>query len=394
MMRIRHFFSAFCFLILCHATAWSDEPAKPEAPPDPCVTDLTLEKLDNPPERKTKYEVVEEVRKEKLFDIKAADQKFTALIRIQLPKPYRTRSGVTIGAVSRELWRDSEKHQPLLELQVFPDHQLLRPSSRDSRFGSFSDAFRRMIAQSPEDRIPEEARKELSSPDINLSVITIDPARRTGGVPATERGLLILARTPDEAEWRARQLLLIFDQGFSRPLQMAIFKERVDKCNQLHDLQRKLPVAKKSHEDLVNKIKDYEEFTPDLLAGLKVQQLQMEVDVAGVKARIATCNRLLEKQGLDAERRKQIEDAKIAAEIELSGFEARRAKAAEFVGKVKDRNELATRAAVIEKAISDFNQSIGYLSRLIQSIDEEIAAFDPVRLVDDRVTIHPLEWTQ
>jgi hypothetical protein len=396
-MTPKHIYVAASLLALCCGrTAWSDDPPKAEAAPDPCITDLTLEKLDNPPQRKTKFEVVDEVRKEKLFDIKAADQKFAAFIRIQLPTPsYMARERVQLGYVSNNLWRDSEKHQPFLQLQVFPDYQLLRPSSRDSRFGTFSDAFRRMIAQIPEDRIPEAARKELSSPDINLSVITFDPARRSGGVPETERGLLILGRTPEEAERRARQLLLIFDQGFSRPLQMALFKERVDKCSQLHEQQKKLPVAKKSHEDLVGKIKEYEEFTPDLLAGLKVQQLQMEVDVAGVKAKIATCERLLAKMAMaELERRKPIEDAKIAAEIELSGFEARRAKAAEFVGKVKDRNELATRAAVAEKAVSDSTGYIGYYSRLIRSIDEEIAAFGPVALVDDRVTIHPLEWTQ
>lgn len=386
--------ASLLFALCCGRTARSDDAPKPAPPPDPCVTDLTLEKLGNPPERKTKFEVAEDVRKERLFDIKAADQKFAALIRIKLPKPYQTAEGVIIGGVSSSQWRDSEERRPLLDLQVFPDRHLLRPSSRDPSFGTFSDAFGRMIAQVPTGRVPEEARKELASSEIDRSVIAIDPARRSGGVPQTERGLLILGRTPEEAERRTGQLLLIFDQGFSRPLQMGLFKEREAKCNQLRELQQKLPAAKKSYEVLMGKIKEYEEFTPDLLAGLKVQQLQMEVDVAGVKAKIATCEKLLAKTQGIAERSKPIEEAMIAAEIELSGFEARRAKAAEFVGKVKDRNELAARAAVAENAIGESNQTIGYLSHLIRGIDEEIAAFAPVTLVDDRVTIHPLEWTQ
>jgi hypothetical protein len=373
----------------CHKAAWCDDPPKAEAEPDPCVTDLTLEKLDNPPERKTKYERAEEVWKEKLVDVKAADQKFAALMRIKLPKPNKFEQHAPIGYVANSLWQGREKHLPLLEMQILPDYPAFRAGNPYARWGTFSDAFGRMIAQIPPDRIPEEARTELGSPEINRSVIL---ARRT---EKTERGLLILGRTPQEAERRARQLLLIFDQGFSRPLQMGLFKERGDWCNRLREEEKKLPAAKKSQEDLARMIKEYEEFTPDLLAGLKVQQLQMEVDVAGVKAKIATCEKLLTKMAMvELERRKPIEDAKIAAEIELSGFEARRAKAAEFVGKVKQRNELASKKLVADNAVTTTTQEIDRYTRLIQSIDEEIAAFGPVQLVDDRVTIHPLEWTQ
>ena len=33
------------------STVRADDPPKADNPPDPCITELTLEKLDNPPER-------------------------------------------------------------------------------------------------------------------------------------------------------------------------------------------------------------------------------------------------------------------------------------------------------------------------------------------------------
>jgi hypothetical protein len=112
-----------------------------------------------------------------------------------------------------------------------------------------------------------------------------------------------------------------------------------------------------------------------------------------VKAKIATCEKLLGKME-DPLRRKPIEDAKIDAEIELSGFEARRAKAAEFVAKLKERNDVTSNQVRAGGHMQAQSQLMDQTTRAIQIADEEIAAFGPVRLVDDRVAIHPLEWTQ
>jgi hypothetical protein len=207
--------------------------------------------------------------------------------------------------------------------------------------------------------------------------------------------LHVLGSTAAEAEQRARDLLAILDQGFSRPLQKALFQERLGQCAQLVEARDKLAQVTKSSENLSERRKQYDDFSPDMLPGLRVQQLQLEVDLAGVKAKIVTCEKLLTKMATaELERRKPIEDAKIAAEIELSGFEARRAKAAEFVAQLKERNDVTAR---LDSAVNEMGRQslrIQRATQSIQGIDQELAAFGPVRLVDDRVTIQPLEWTQ
>ena len=99
-----------------------------------------------------------------------------------------------------------------------------------------------------------------------------------------------------------------------------------------------------------DELKSYLDFTPDMLSNLRVQQLQLDVDLAGVKARIAACERLLAQPALKADRRNQIEDLKVAAEIEFSGFEARLAKSNEFIGKVKTKIELLSKLSSADSA--------------------------------------------
>lgn len=366
-------------------TAWCDDPPKVEPPPDPCVTDLTLEKLDNPPERKTKFEVVDEVKKVKLYDIKLIDQKYVASFVVALPAALDNNGrGVSIYL---------EADEELTALQRVLGRPLLAPNySLGQYFGAHSP-LERMISRIPAQRLPAKEQLEfIDSPKLMqfLSFPT-SPQRSSQGAEETFQ---LFAVTPEQAESRIRALLTVFDHGFSRPLQVELLKQRMKYCASLVESNEKVPAASDTADKLAAMLKNYEEYTPDLLAGLRVQQLQMEVDLAGVKARISACDKLLANKDAGKERLRQIEDAKVAAEIELAGFEARRAKSAEFVAKVKERNELTSQFEKASKSAALLRSQRDRLLKSIKGIDEEIAAFAPVRLVDDRVTIHPLEWTQ
>jgi hypothetical protein len=410
MIQTRYLLPAIFLLALGGgAIVWGDEAAKAAAPPDPCVTDLTLEKLDNPPERKTKFERSDEVWKERLTDVKVADQKFVAIVRIKVPE--LKVPGMSPGSPKQfgqmADFGDDEKHKDLISLQYLRGVPLLNPSGYSTSVGgglrrapadpspeTAGLMLKRMLEKIPADRQPAKEYQEFFSGAENFRLFLF-PNRDFR--QSDERRLEILAATGDEAEARARALLLILDQGFSRPLQMGLFKLRTEYCATLRETNDKLAAATKSVQDASAKLKDYEEFTADMLSGLRVQQLQLEVDLAGVKAKIATCERLLKQTPHDAEHRerlKQIEDSKVAAEIELSGFEARRAKSAEFVAKVRERNELTNRSERAQTESREMKRQQAKYTELIHKADEEIAAFGPVTLVDDRVTIHPLEWTQ
>jgi hypothetical protein len=375
--------------LLAATPLWSDEPAaKPEA--DPCETELTEKQLDNPPERKTKFEVVEEALQVKLVDVKAADQKFVAQVRIVLPRhqgdPYVESDRGTLGREATFLRKDAR----FRALMVFSGQQLLYPPQFGGASGqeSAQTSFARMLAEIPEDRaLAREDREFFSSEHINRLVLLAN-------LRSAARELYVLGSTAAEAEARARTLLTIFDQGFSRPIQKELFKLRTELCRDLKAKSALLAAAVMREREIAEKLKAYEEFTPDMLAGLRVQQLQLEVDLAGVRAKLETCEKLLQKLPRDADRRKQIEDAKVSAEIELSGFEARRAKSAEFITKLKDRNTIAASLAQASTDVVVQSNQHGNQLTKVRDIDAELAAFGPVRILEDRVTIHPLEWTR
>lgn len=400
--------------VVSPSVARCDDPPKADAQPDPCVTDLTLEKLDNPPERKTKFEMVEEVWKERLVDVKAADQKFVAVIEIVLPanvgEPFKDEAKPSLVGRTATYLLTHERAREFTALQSFRGRYFLNPWRLNHRSAfnlpsdqqltserSSADALKRMLAQIPEERQPaKELREFFTASESNRLLISppFDTESSDPNLSQFERHLRLLGTSPEEAEERARAFLSILDLGLSRPVQVALFKERVKHCASLAETNEKILATSTSSEKLTAMLKSYDEYTPDLLAGLRVQQLQMEVDLAGVKARISACDRLLANKDVGKDRLRQIEDAKVAAEIELAGFEARRAKAAEFVSKVKERNELTSKLEQAQRTTSGLRIEQDRFVKWIKGIDEEIAAFAPVRLVDDRVTIHPLEWTQ
>jgi hypothetical protein len=118
------------------------------------------------------------------------------------------------------------------------------------------------------------------------------------------------------------------------------------------------------------------------------------VDLAGVKARIAACDRLLANAALKPERRSQIEDLKVTAEIEFAGFEARLTKSNEIISRLKTKVDLLSKLTTAEAEQKKARSKSGYLEEEIRFIDAAIRAYAPLALVDNKITIQPLEWTQ
>jgi hypothetical protein len=260
-----------------------------------------------------------------------------------------------------------------------------------------------MLAQIPPERQPDEEMKQFFTAQLAPYYVffaipgpSSDPrvARRTGS--SERRGLKtihVLGATRDQAEARAKALLTILDQGFSRPIQIGLFQIRGEMCRQYRDSQEKVEAAKKEYQTLQAEFKEYAEFPSDTLAGLRVQLFQWDAELAGLQAKIEACDKLL-SAGAAGDRRQQIEEAKVAAEIELAGCTARRAKSADFIAKVKRRDELASKR---DEASNRWGLAGGASNNIaggIKVIDEEIETFGPVQVVDDTVIIQPVEWTK
>lgn len=412
-------------LVLGLRIALYGDDAKPEAPPDPCVIDLKLErldKLDNPPQRETKFEESQDPWVANLYDVKVVDQKYIAFIHIRLPhntgSPYSAENGDrNFGRVSHYL--ADEEHKELAGLQlVYPSDPLLTPGVTDFFSGGGRPPFVRrgdgkedrlaigwsgMLAQIPLERQPGEEMKQFFTAPLTPYYVFFalpGPSSSQGfvGRPnlAGRQGIKtihVLGATREQVEARTKALLTILDQGFSRPIQKGLLQIRGEYCQQYRDQQEKVAAAEKEYHKMQAEFKEYADFPADTLAGLRVQLFQWDAELAGLEAKVEACNKLL-AAGAAGERAKQIEEAKIAAEIELAGCKARRAKSADFIGKVKRREELTRQRDEAEGRLGLAHGKVREIAGRIQVIDEEIETFGPVHLVDDTVVIQPVEWTK
>ena len=351
---------------------------------DVTVTDLTEEKLNNPPKREIKFERSKDTFKRKLGkpNPKLFEQKYVANFQVKTPANGHEFRGniVADGDVSR--------------LQYIGEVSLVSPQTTSAP-GKLCESFRRMIKYLPPgETIAKEALEFFADPQTiggmwNISHY-LDMERATPG----GWNIFVLGATPEEAEDRAKALLALLDQGACRPMQLGIFKKRETFCVQLRDQRKSLEATQRTMSAADEELKSYMDFTPDMLPNLRVQQLQLEIDLAGVTARIAACSRLLAQPALKAERRNQFEDLKIAAEIELSGFEARRTKSEEFIGKVKTKIDLLSKHSTAENGQKKVHAAIEGSEQLIRYYERAVRAYAPLPLVDNKVTVQPLEWTQ
>ena len=371
----------------------SDDP-KPDAPPNPCVTDLTLEQLDNPPERKTKYELVEEPTKIPL-NIKLVDQKYAANFDIVLPirsgSPFNPNDRGSERGRSLGILSGSESYRDAVALHSIYGTYVLAPNLGDGNVEPVSKSLERMLARIPAERLP--TKEDLAcflAPECDRLVTTsgLSP------VNVKERHFRILAATPEQAERRARTLLTILDQGFSRPIQLLLHKRREVLCQQLAEHRQKLAAAEQKQQDATAELKKLADYTPDTLPALRVQQFQSEIELTGLRAKVGAYEKLLAKAQQGTPRFQQLDEAKEATEVDLASCEARRVMIGEIIGKVKRLSELAEERAAASAAKALEQTNIQNVARYIQLIDEETIAFGPVRLVDDQVTISEVEWVR
>jgi hypothetical protein len=396
---------------ICLRSAWCDDSPKAEVPPDPCITDLTLEKLDNPPERKTKFERIEQPATMELANVKLVDQRYVAKIRILLPynsgDPYSGLDGNRDFGRESEFLRLGYEPREVTDLQVVYRWPLMSRTRVNLPTSFLAEApsatWQRMLTQIPADRQPAEEQRKFFTAPVVRDFVSVDMPKgdsqfgarfeEHGGKKITYRPFNILAATPEQAEQRAKALLTILDQGYSRPLQLNLFKQRGKFCQEFRESETKLAAIHKEYQSAAEEFKQFSDFPDETLTGLRVQLFQWEAELAGLRAKIEACDKLLKGDGT-AERRKQIEEAKVAAEIELAGCEGRRAKSAEFIDKVKQRSVVKNKRDLAAQQFSETNSRRDQLANGVRMIDQDIDMFGPVRLVDDAVTIQPVEWTK
>jgi hypothetical protein len=354
---------------------------------------LTNEQIENPPKREIKIELLTEPLKRTFNGRYAtlAEQRFMATLQFALPE-----------LVSGDPRAVDSSHK-LYALQYLGDAMLLSPS-RSGSSRTLRESFARFIKETPEDRLPQEARDFFTAEEVNFGFVIVggintsdfrlSSRERESGDGKAMLDIRVLGKTAEQCEQRARALVTMFDYGFSRPLQREILARRDEQAVKFTNYQQDYLRIGEEASALTKSLAAYADLSNEMLTGLQLQQRESEIALAGVKSRLAACEKALAKaqEGASRERTNQIEAAKLAAEFDAADWEARHAKATELVTRVKARIDVSEKLAAANTRLPELRGYLRSYRSTVQRHDRDLLRHAPLPLVDGKIVIQPLEW--
>ncbi len=155
----------------------------------------------------------------------------------------------------------------------------------------------------------------------------------------------IMVPTAERARHAAESVVSAIDLARLYPAYASLIaaKERSDKeLEGWITLRKRTSEELKAYEKELEQYKDFADISREGVVNFFVtQQRLISVDLAGIKARIGLCDKILERrEGLTATRIEQVETVKTAAEIELVGIAAKRNALEDITTKGRRRLEL------------------------------------------------------
>lgn len=389
-------------VVLVGQTAWAQRAPVTRGPrtsipaaelPDITKTDWTLEKLDHPAQREVKFERSDSDFAKRLTrpDPKLLEQKYVAIIRLSHPEVESSLGGGNRGVV--EFGRSSLRLDDDISSHQFLAGRMLLTGELRLNDITYRDSFSRFLKQIPDDRLPAvEQLAFFTSEEVDRGyILFVQHAREEMSLPSE---IHILAPTPEIAEDRAKALLQILDQGSFRPIQTALFKQREEHAAEWSRTRQQASEVESQLKELRTKLADYADFTSDMLTGMRLQQLQLDVELSGAQARLEACQKLLNDLSPRADSRAKLEESKIVAEIEVAGIKASQAKASELVKTMKAKNEMTNQETGLQTRRADLRTQLDRSAQSIALLDSAIKQNAPMPLVDGKVLIQPIKWTQ
>jgi len=340
---------------------------------------LTAEQVANPPERKLEFDENSGSIEMPLLgaDPRLLQKKYVASLALKLPPQ------TTFQNELKDLNRLQDFGQSYL---LFP-HYNSGPGLVEDPIG---ETLKTILAAMPEDKRPSADEIEfLQHAPVEIQVGMSHASDGSGLI----RDFTIFADSPEAARSRAATLLKILDNGLTRAFQVELFEQRTKLLQDIEADQKGLERATAEFEQLRNEATELADFPSDLLPNLRVQQLQLEVDLAGTKSRIEACQKLLEGERITGDRREKLLDLKMAAEVDLASFEARQKTITRFVEKAKRSLELDGLLKENGMLRSRHQQSLGQKNRKVRSLETLIPNYQPLPLVG-KIRIQPLKWTR
>jgi chromosome segregation ATPase len=198
--------------------------------------------------------------------------------------------------------------------------------------------------------------------------------------------------TVERAKELAEGILLIYDNGVFGPLLQADESFKRQHQALLDWYRQRLAEAEQANaenEKELDQLKQYEDLSREVLTNLTTQLWQIAVDKAGVEARIKACEKLRGKpDGANAE----VERLKTAAEIELTGLQAREGAVKDVVAKGRKRAQLVNTLDRARLWAVSWEANILHEEAAVAYYEDQLKRYQPFPIVDNKVTIRPVKW--
>jgi hypothetical protein len=369
------------------------------APAGLCELKYTEEMLGKSPERKFKVEQLEKPTELSLKEIdpKLIDQKFLASLYLDLPFIDRNRG----YDQNRVLPNDD----PAAPLQFYAGYHVLLANwgavsflngtqqAHELARETAAASLARMVEQIPQERRPpKEDIDFLTSKEANAFVSASGASGQSSSGDRSYRRLSLPGETAEIAQRRVTSLLTIFDLGMSRPLQLRWLGLIRESCSEREQLQAEIDARADELATLEAEAEKIGDFTAEMLGDLRLRQVQEEVDLAGIRARLAESNKQLKARPLSEERQQELVTVRSGIEIELAGTEARQAKLGEVIGKVKSKTNLLAKAKTVDAGLKSLRSKLRNLEARIAELQREIDWFAPPPIHEGKMTVQPIQF--
>jgi len=216
-------------------------------------------------------------------------------------------------------------------------------------------------------------------------------------LPRNVEEVTILARSKEQVEERTNAFLLLVNQGAALPGFRVALAEKRAYAPIIVEAQQKLAEARKrlsdAKETLVNG-GDTFVVDKDTLTELKKKSVMLSVEQAGLAARVTAAERIMKSsQGADTAKRDgtPIRGMKEAAEIELAGLTGQFEQIERVIDAayLRDRDERDLAAA--EKNLKQSESDLASAKSGLANVESRIKDFAPVQLLDEAITIRPVQ---
>jgi hypothetical protein len=233
-----------------------------------------------------------------------------------------------------------------------------------------------------------EGPASADSQYVSSSARAAGEGGRSNAVNVTYR---VLGATPEQVQQRTRAFVDVLDRGIIEPIQQQLLAIKTKHETELAESRKSDTEARREIAELSRQLKDAEVLDVQVINDLRTQRRLLEVDLAGVKARVQACAEILKRE-LPESRREQVENLKLTAEIELAGLDARQQRIETIIDQSQKALALNSRLNSARAASANAWSSAERSEKNVARYAQTIRTYGPLRLLDETIVIRPVQW--